>query len=87
MSVEVNWPALRTAAQAAMTLSYSPYSEFAVGAAALVDDGAHRRGLQRRERVLRAHPVPRVRSRFLRWLPLVVDGSWPWLASTVLASH
>jgi cytidine deaminase len=39
MSVEVNWPALRTAAQAAMTLAYAPYSEFAVGAAALVDDG------------------------------------------------
>jgi cytidine deaminase len=39
MSVEVNWPALRTAAQAAMTLAYAPYSDFAVGAAALVDDG------------------------------------------------
>ena len=35
----INWPALRTAAQAAMTLAYAPYSEFAVGAAALVDDG------------------------------------------------
>ena len=39
MSVEINWPALRTAAQAAMTLAYSPYSGFPVGAAALVDDG------------------------------------------------
>jgi cytidine deaminase len=39
MSVEVNWPALRTAAQAAMTLAYAPYSDFPVGAAALVDDG------------------------------------------------
>jgi len=39
MNVEVNWPALRTAAQAAMTLAYAPYSEFAVGAAALVNDG------------------------------------------------
>jgi cytidine deaminase len=39
MSAEVNWPALRTAAQAAMTLAYSPYSGFPVGAAALVDDG------------------------------------------------
>ena len=39
MNVEVNWPALRTAAQAVMTLAYAPYSEFAVGAAALVDDG------------------------------------------------
>ena len=37
--VEINWPALRTAAQAAMTLAYAPYSEFAVGAAALVNDG------------------------------------------------
>jgi cytidine deaminase len=37
--VEINWPALRTAAQAVMTLAYAPYSEFAVGAAALVDDG------------------------------------------------
>jgi cytidine deaminase len=39
MSIDINWPALRTAAQAAMTLAYAPYSEFAVGAAALVDDG------------------------------------------------
>jgi cytidine deaminase len=39
MSIEVNWPALRTAAQAVMTLAYAPYSEFAVGAAGLVDDG------------------------------------------------
>jgi cytidine deaminase len=39
MSVEINWPALRTAAQAAMTLAYAPYSGFPVGAAALVDDG------------------------------------------------
>ena len=39
MSIEINWPALRTAAQAAMTLAYAPYSEFAVGAAALVNDG------------------------------------------------
>jgi len=39
MSIEINWPALRTAAQAAMTLAYAPYSEFAVGAAALVSDG------------------------------------------------
>ena len=37
--VEINWPALRTAAQAAMTLAYAPYSGFAVGAAALVNDG------------------------------------------------
>lgn len=37
--VQINWPALRTAAQAVMTLAYVPYSEFAVGAAALVDDG------------------------------------------------
>jgi cytidine deaminase len=35
----IDWPALRTAAQAVMTLAYAPYSEFAVGAAALVDDG------------------------------------------------
>jgi len=38
-NVAINWPALRTAAQAAMTLAYAPYSEFAVGAAALVNDG------------------------------------------------
>jgi cytidine deaminase len=35
----VDWSALRTAAQAAMTLAYAPYSGFAVGAAALVDNG------------------------------------------------
>ena len=36
---EINWPALRAAAVAAMKKSYSPYSNFAVGAAALTDDG------------------------------------------------
>ena len=36
---DVDWPALRGAARAAMVTSYSPYSHFAVGAAALVDDG------------------------------------------------
>ena len=34
-----DWPALRDAARAAMAHSYSPYSKFPVGAAALVDDG------------------------------------------------
>jgi cytidine deaminase len=36
---QINWDALRSAAKAAMANSYSPYSKFAVGAAALVDDG------------------------------------------------
>jgi cytidine deaminase len=36
---EINWDALNSAAKAAMANSYSPYSKFAVGAAALVDDG------------------------------------------------
>lgn len=36
---DVDWPALRAAAALAMTKSYSPYSKFPVGAAALVDDG------------------------------------------------
>jgi len=36
---DVDWPALRTAAQAVMTLAYAPYSGFAVGAAALLDNG------------------------------------------------
>jgi cytidine deaminase len=35
----VDWEALRTAAREAMTHAYVPYSEFPVGAAALVDDG------------------------------------------------
>ncbi|MBA2553687.1 MAG: cytidine deaminase [Geodermatophilaceae bacterium] len=35
----VDWPALRTAAQEAMTHAYAPYSQFPVGVAALVDDG------------------------------------------------
>ena len=35
----VDWDALRDAARDAMTHSYSPYSHFPVGAAALVDDG------------------------------------------------
>ncbi len=36
---EVDWAALRAAANEAMAWSYSPYSRFPVGAAALVDDG------------------------------------------------
>jgi len=34
-----DWPALRLAAREAMTRAYAPYSQFPVGAAALVDDG------------------------------------------------
>lgn len=37
--VEVDWGALRSAAQEVMTRAYVPYSRFPVGAAALVDDG------------------------------------------------
>jgi cytidine deaminase len=36
---EIDWPALRAAANEAMTHAYVPYSQFPVGAAALVDDG------------------------------------------------
>ncbi|MEN9342831.1 MAG: hypothetical protein RIR24_418 [Actinomycetota bacterium] len=36
---EINWDELRAAAVAAMKKSYSPYSKFAVGAAALTTDG------------------------------------------------
>jgi cytidine deaminase len=36
---EIDWPALRDAAREAMEHSYSPYSHYPVGAAALVDDG------------------------------------------------
>lgn len=36
---EINWGKLREAAIQAMKNSYSPYSKFAVGAAALTDDG------------------------------------------------
>lgn len=35
----IDWDALRAAANEARTWSYSPYSNFSVGAAALVDDG------------------------------------------------
>jgi len=35
----VDWAALRLAAREAMTRAYAPYSQFPVGAAALVDDG------------------------------------------------
>ncbi|AXL90582.1 cytidine deaminase [Streptomyces sp. CB09001] len=35
----VDWEALRTAARDAMSRAYAPYSGYAVGAAALVDDG------------------------------------------------
>ena len=36
---EINWESLRSAASEAMLKSYSPYSNFAVGAAALTADG------------------------------------------------
>jgi cytidine deaminase len=36
---DVDWHALRDEARRAMSHSYSPYSKFPVGAAALVDDG------------------------------------------------
>ena len=36
---EIDWAALRRAALEAMGRSYAPYSQFPVGAAALVDDG------------------------------------------------
>jgi cytidine deaminase len=39
MSVEINWDALRVAANAAMEMAYVPYSKFKVGAAALTEDG------------------------------------------------
>ena len=35
----IDWDALRNAARGALAHSYSPYSNFPVGAAALVDDG------------------------------------------------
>lgn len=37
--MEIDWDDLRHAARRAMTHAYAPYSQFAVGAAALVDDG------------------------------------------------
>lgn len=36
---QIDWQMLKTRATEAMALSYSPYSNFPVGAAALVDDG------------------------------------------------
>ena len=38
-NVSIDWPALRHAATEVMRRAYSPYSNFPVGAAALVDDG------------------------------------------------
>jgi cytidine deaminase len=38
-SADLDWPALRAAARAAMERAYVPYSRFPVGAAALTDDG------------------------------------------------
>jgi cytidine deaminase len=37
--MNIDWPALRRAALEAMGCAYAPYSQFPVGAAALVDDG------------------------------------------------
>lgn len=39
MTLEVDWPELRRVALEAMGRAYAPYSQFPVGAAALVDDG------------------------------------------------
>jgi cytidine deaminase len=39
MPHKIDWPRLRRAATEAMRHAYAPYSNFAVGAAALVDDG------------------------------------------------
>lgn len=36
---EIDWPALRLAAEEAATHAYAPYSHYRVGAAGLVDDG------------------------------------------------
>lgn len=36
---DIDWDGLRAAARAAMATAYAPYSQFPVGAAALVDDG------------------------------------------------
>ncbi|WP_171114214.1 cytidine deaminase [Streptomyces sp. N502] len=38
-TADVDWEALRTVAREAMTHAYAPYSGYAVGVAALVDDG------------------------------------------------
>jgi cytidine deaminase len=37
--IDIDWPGLRRAALEAMGRAYAPYSQFPVGAAALVDDG------------------------------------------------
>jgi cytidine deaminase len=39
VTIEIDWPQLRRAALEAMGRAYAPYSQFPVGAAALVDDG------------------------------------------------
>ncbi|MFD4635072.1 cytidine deaminase [Streptomyces sp. NPDC058284] len=39
IAADADWDALREAAREAMSRAYAPYSEFPVGAAALVDDG------------------------------------------------
>lgn len=39
MTVEIDWDALRTAARDVVRRAYAPYSQYSVGAAALVDDG------------------------------------------------
>jgi len=39
MTLAIDWAALRRAALEAMGHAYAPYSQFPVGAAALVDDG------------------------------------------------
>lgn len=41
LTPEIDWPALRTSARTIADRAYVPYSHFAVGAAALVDDGRY----------------------------------------------
>jgi cytidine deaminase len=39
IGVDIDWESLRVQARAAMAIAYAPYSNYPVGAAALVDDG------------------------------------------------
>ena len=83
---EIDWDALRAAAIEAMSNAYVPYSKFPVGVAALVDDGRVIVGLQRRERVLRPHPVRRVRARLGAAHDPAAASSSPSPASTATAT-
>ena len=60
---DIDWKLLRHNAQVVMRQAYAPYSGYAVGAAALVDDGRIVSGCNVENVFIRFEPVCRMRTR------------------------